>query len=163
MRVNLVVLVEFCWLLRLCFLSLLVLVTPPSFSEQRGWFESLFSSEPQSQSERLLETYGGNRTEILDEEVYSQDGFIFFAYREEVTSEDELEMDLEWRLTNDGMLAVSDLMDGLVMEACGKINSSIELPSASVPEQGIIDGYYVYVLAAPKEELDLQIDRICSP
>ena len=67
----------------------------PSFAEERGLLARLFSSEPQSQAEKLLEVYADNRSEILKSEIYSIEGFLFFAYQEELPK-DEFEM---WILT----------------------------------------------------------------
>ena len=72
------------------------------------------------------------------------------------------DVDLDWRLNSDGMLAVSGLMDSLVSEACGKTADKIDLPQASVPEQGISNDSFVYVLATPKAEFDRQIEKVCA-
>ena len=133
-----------------------------SFAEERGLLARLFSSEPQSQAERLLEAYTDNRSEILKSEIYSIEGFLFFAYQEELAKDQFDDVDLDWRLNSDGMLAVSDLMDSLVSEACGKTADKIDLSQASVPEQGISNDSFVYVLATPKAEFDQQIEKVCA-
>ena len=133
-----------------------------SFAEERGFLARLFSSEPQSQAEKLLEAYTDNRSEILKSEIYSIEGFLFFAYQEELAKDQFDDLDLDWRLNSDGMLAVSDLMDSLVSEACGKTADKIDLPQASVPEQGISNDSFVYVLATPKAEFDRQIEKVCA-
>ena len=134
----------------------------PSLAEERGWLERLFSSEPQSRAERLLEAYTDNRSEILKSEIYSIEGFLFFAYQEELPEDEFDDVDLDWRLNSDGMLAVSGLMDSLVSEACGKTADKIDLSQASVPEQGITSGSFVYVLATPKAEFDRQVVKVCA-
>lgn len=139
-----------------------MLLASPSFSAEEGWFTSLFSTEPKSQSERLLETYTDYRSEVLENQIYSRDGFIFFAYREAIRDLDDADMDLDLRLNSDGMLWVSDLMDSLVMDRCGEVGSEFDLSSASIPEQGVSEGHYVYVLAALEEEFNRQLEGLCS-
>ena len=148
--------------MRIPILVFSVLLTSPSFSAERGWFASLFSSEPKSQSERLLETYTDYRSEVLENRIYSRDGFIFFAYRVATRDQDDTDVNLDFRLNGEGMLSVSTLMDSLVKDRCGEVGSKFDLSSASVPEQGVSEGHYVYVLAALEEEFNRQLEGMCS-
>ena len=148
--------------MRVSTLVFFMIAVHSSFAEERGLLARLFSSEPQSQAEKLLEAYTDKRSEILKSEIYSIEGFLFFAYREELPKDELEDVDLDWRLNSDGMLAVSDLMDSLVSKACGKTADKIDLPQASVPEQGISNDSFVYVLATPKAEFDRQIEKVCA-
>jgi len=148
--------------MRVTTLVFFMMAVHSSFAEERGVLARLFSSEPQSQSEKLLEAYTDNRSEILKSEIYSIEGFLFFAYRDELPKDEFDDVDLDWRLNSDGMLAVSDLMDSLVSEACGKTADKIDLSQASVPEQGISNDSFVYVLATPKADFDRQIEKVCA-
>ena len=148
--------------MRVTTLVFFMMAVHSSFAEERGLLARLFSREPQSQAERLLEAYTDNRSEILKSEIYSIEGFLFFAYQEELPKDEFDEVDLDWRLNSDGMLAVSDLMDSLVSEACGKTADKIDLSQASVPEQGIRNDSFVYVLATPKAEFDRQLEKVCA-
>ncbi len=148
--------------MRIPILVALMLLTPPSFSAERGWFASLFSSEPKSQSERLLETYTDYRSEVLENRIYFRDGFVFFAYRVATRDQDDTDVNLDFRLNGEGMLSVSTLMDSLVKDRCGEVGSKFDLSSASIPEQGVSEGHYVYVLAALEEEFNRQLEGMCS-
>ena len=85
-----------------------------------------------------------------------------YLYQEELPKDEFEDVDIDWRLNSDGMLAVSDLMDSLVSEACGKTADKIDLSQASVPEQGISNDSFVYVLATPKADFDRQIEKVCA-
>ena len=139
-----------------------MLLASPSFSAERNWIVSLFSTEPKSQSERLLETYTDYRSEVLENQIYSRDGFIFFAYRVATRDQDDTDVNLDFRLNGEGMLSVSTLMDSLVKDRCGEVGSKFDLTTASIPEQGVSEGHYVYVLAALEEEFNGQLKGLCS-
>jgi len=131
-------------------------------AEEKNWFSSLFSGEPEKKPETLLDTYAHYRSEILEQRIYVGNGFIYFSFSRALRKGERPDIRTELRLNRDGMLAVFDLMSGLVKKKCGKESSEFDLISSAVPEQGIWNGEYIYVLGALEEEFNEQLKGICS-